>query len=96
MASEPSPVPSSPSPPPAGSPPRDMVEHQDQSIKVRKSQLFEPSTQFDSPVVRPFTEYLRTTPPAPLSTTVRGVLWAVGVLVVLLFLAAMLFGLRAS
>jgi hypothetical protein len=73
---------------------RDAVEHQDQSIKVRKSQLFE-AAQPAGPAtaaVKPFAEYVRETPAAPLSPGVKAWLWGVAALVALLFLAALLFG----
>lgn len=77
-------------PPPPEKPPREAMEQQDQSIKARKRQLFEePAHGDDHPAVRPFAAYLRDTPPAPLSGGVRATLWAVGVVVVLLFLAAL-------
>ena len=70
---------------------RESVEHQDQSIKVRKSQLFEPKGPLGAPVAaRPFADYLRAAPAAPLSPGVKATLWAVGVLVALLFLTAIL------
>ncbi|MFO0950239.1 MAG: hypothetical protein U0835_03630 [Isosphaeraceae bacterium] len=70
---------------------RESVEHQDQSIKVRKSQLFEPTAAGEPAApTRPFTEYLRDTPPAPVSPAVKAVLWGVGLVVLLLFLAAFL------
>ena len=39
---------------------------------------------------KPFAQYLRETPPAPLSTATKLALWSVGVLTVLLFLASLL------
>jgi hypothetical protein len=68
---------------------RESVEHEDQSIKVRKSQLFEPTAQGPAEV-RPFEEFLRSTPPTPLSPGVKAALWVVGAIVALLFLAALL------
>ncbi len=41
---------------------------------------------------KPFVEYLRTTPAAPLSAGVKAALWAAGVVVVLLLLGALLKG----
>ena len=76
---------------------RESVEHQDQSIKVRKSQLFEPKAPEVAPVAaRPFSDYLGTTPPAPLSPGVKATLWAVGVLVALLFLTALMTAGRST
>ena len=39
-----------------------------------------------------FAEYLRRTPPAPLSPATKATLWALGVLIALLFIAALVFG----
>jgi hypothetical protein len=90
MASENLPV-STPTPAPS-SPPREAVEHQDQSIKVRKSQLFEPTKHVEGPVIKPLAEYLKTAPPDPLTPGVKAALWTAGVVVVLLFLAALILG----
>src|SRR4051812_22440445 len=61
---------------------------QEQSIKERKQELFA-----EEPVLvehrESFETYLKTTPAAPLSGLARGILWAVGVLVVLLLVAAL-------
>ena len=96
MASEHPPTPA-PTQPPAHTPapappPREAVEHQDQSIKVRKSQLFEPKKHVEVPVIKPFPAYLDSVPPAPLTPGIKAALWTTGVVVVLLFLAAMIFG----
>lgn len=82
--------------PPSSAIPREAVEHQDQSIKVRKSQLFEPTEHTNGVVIKPFPTYLRATPPAPLAPGIKAALWAVGVLVGLLFLAAMFLGRGAA
>jgi hypothetical protein len=92
-----SPTPPSPSSsqPPAGPDRRnaEAVEHQDQSIKVRKSQLFEaPKPTEVSAALKPFAEYVRATPAAPLSPGVKAALWGVGSLIVLILIAAILFG----
>ena len=71
--------------------PPEVQEQQDQSIKARKYQLFEEHEQTGG-AVKPFTEYVRATPPAALSPVMKAVLWGVGALVVLLFLAAFLVG----
>jgi hypothetical protein len=73
-------------------PPREAVEQQDQSIKVRKSLIFEPTQHADGAVIKPFPEYLKTVPAAPLTPVVKAALWCVGVLIVLLFLAALFMG----
>jgi hypothetical protein len=67
---------------------------QEQSIKDRKKQLYD----VDAPLVpegssRPFKEFLRDTPAAPLAGGVKAMLWAVGVVVVLLLAAALFKGL---
>jgi hypothetical protein len=63
-------------------------ETQEQSIKARKTELFEEeSRDGEGGPVRPFRAYLETTPAAPLSLGVRASLWSTGVLVALLFVA---------
>ncbi|MCA1684488.1 MAG: hypothetical protein LC745_00580 [Planctomycetia bacterium] len=67
-------------------------EHQDQSIKARKFQLFEgssPDDDGDGDALKPFSYYVGRAPAAPLTPVVKVSLWATGVLVLLLFLAAM-------
>jgi hypothetical protein len=71
--------------------PQEVHEQQDQSIKARKYQLFEERDQSGG-ADKPFTEYVRVTPPAALSPAAKAMLWGIGALVVLLFLAAFLFG----
>ena len=78
--------------PPEKSAPREALEAQDQSIKARKWQLYEEKTRVDTGTVKPFSVYLKDTPGAPLSPVARATLWAVGVVVVLLFVAAILMG----
>lgn len=65
----------------------DHHEAQDRSIKARKNQLFE-ADEVESGPRRSFAQALRETPAAPLDPVSRGALWAVGVVVVLLLLAA--------
>jgi hypothetical protein len=67
---------------------------QEQSIRERKQLLFEEDEAPTRPAlepepVKPFPEYLRTTPAAPLSGLARAILWGAGLLVVLLFVAAL-------
>lgn len=69
----------------------EAFEPQDQSIKSRKFQLFETRAP-EGTVVKPFTEYVKNTPPAPLSPAMKGVVWGVGALVVILLLAALFAG----
>ena len=70
------------------------AREQELSIRERKQLLFdadEPAgPSADAPPRRPFAEYLRTTPAAPLSPMARNSLYAVGAVVLLLFLAALL------
>ena len=76
-------------------PPGEAHEHTDQSIKARKGQLFEAKTSTEvTSKSKTFTEYVKDTPPTPMSPAVKAALWAVAVLVVLLFLGA-LFGGRS-
>jgi hypothetical protein len=69
---------------------------QEQSIRARKQLLFEDDEPRRSgPDLEPrtsksFSEYLRTTPAAPLSGGARAVLWGTGLIVVLLFIASLL------
>jgi len=65
-------------------------ETQEQSIKARKNELFED----DAPAAptgsgRPFADFLKETPAAPLAGGVKAALWAAGVLVVVLLAAAL-------
>lgn len=82
-------------PPPKPQPKRDALEQQDQSIKNRKSQLFDGPGPEDTPTgeaVGPFSEYLHKTPADPLSTGWKAGLWGLTILVGVLFLAALLKG----
>jgi hypothetical protein len=83
------PPPNSPVPTPAPAPDGEAPEKQDRSIKARKSSLFETHEAVES--TRPFSEYVKTAPAAPLSLGVRATLIAIAVLVVALLLAA-IFG----
>ena len=65
-------------------------ETQEQSIKARKHQLFEP----DAPAGeigsgRSFKDFVRTTPATPMSGLTRTALWAAGVLVAAVLVAAL-------
>jgi hypothetical protein len=69
--------------------PRHLSE-QEYSIKQRAGELFvEPPPPAPSKAAKPFPVYLRETPAVPLSTFTQVVLWIVGVIVVLLFAAAL-------
>lgn len=80
----------------ASQPPR--PREQEQSIKERKQLLFEedePRVEVSSGMERkPFAEYLRTIPAAPLSTGAKAAIWGLGVLVALLLAAALFKGAR--
>ncbi len=64
---------------------------QEQSIRARKHQLFESDEHPDlaGGPRRPFKECLKTTPANPLSPAIKGLLWVVGSLVILLLAAAL-------
>ena len=64
-------------------------ETQEQSIKARKHQLFEADTPAFVGSGRPFKEFLRETPAAPLSGLTRAALWAAAVVVVLVLIATL-------
>ena len=61
---------------------------QEQSIKARKHQLFEADDDHaHSGPRQSFAEILRVTPADPLTPAIKGILWVVGTLVILLLLA---------
>jgi hypothetical protein len=74
--------------------PKPPTREGDVSIRERKQLLFEADEptgpRADAPPRRPFAEYLRTTPAAPLSPGAKGGLYAAGAVVMLLFVAALL------
>jgi hypothetical protein len=62
---------------------------QEHSIKQRSLELFvKGSAEHGANSAKPFSVHLRETPAQPLSPTTRALFWIVGVLVGLLFLAA--------
>jgi len=67
--------------------PRRDEREQDISIRQREGELFRREDATSS--ARPFAEYLRETPAHPLPSWVKAALWAVGVVVALLFAAAL-------
>jgi hypothetical protein len=77
-------------PAPASQPEGEAPEKQDRQIKARKSSLFE-SHEHDIGATRPFSEYLKSAPAAPLSPAVKAMLVAIAILCVVLLLAA-IFG----
>jgi hypothetical protein len=65
---------------------------QEQSIKARKHELYEDDEPDASGPRRSFQECLRTTPADPLPTLLKGLLWTVGTIVILLLIAALVTG----
>jgi hypothetical protein len=67
------------------------LPEQERSIKAREHEVFaeRPRPATSSKSTKPFPVYLRETPAEPLSTFAKVVLWTVGIIVVLLFLAAL-------
>jgi hypothetical protein len=61
---------------------------QEISIRRREHELFR-SQDVSAAPTRPFAEYLRETPSTPLPTWVLAILWAVALVVVLLFAASL-------
>ena len=73
--------------------PGEAHENSDQSIKSRKFQLFESQKSGEETTkARTFAEYVKDTPPTPMSPAVKAGLWAVAVIVALLFLASIFSG----
>jgi len=69
---------------------RQNMSDQEISIKEREHELFvKPPQTVTSRPVKPFPVYLRETPAEPLSPTTKAILWIVGIIVAMLFLAAL-------
>jgi hypothetical protein len=69
---------------------RQNMSEQEISIKAREHELFvQPFADPNAKPVKPFEVYLRETPAEPLSTATKAILATVGILVGLLFLAAL-------
>jgi hypothetical protein len=66
---------------------RQNMSEQDISIKAREHELYVPALP-DAPPVKPFPVYLRETPGEPLSPATKFVLSIVGIVVAVLFVAA--------
>ena len=66
---------------------RQNMSEQDISIKAREHELYVPALP-DAPPVKPFPVYLRETPGEPLSPATKFVLGIVGIVVAVLFFAA--------
>ncbi len=70
--------------------PRGDQREQEISIKQREGELFRSQgDDLQAGSTKPFSEYLRETPADPLPSWVKAALWAVGVVVALLFAAAL-------
>jgi hypothetical protein len=68
--------------------PRNMPE-QEHSIKARSHELFVDDTPVGADrATKPFPVYLRETPAQPLSAVIKAMFWLLGIIVALLFLAA--------
>jgi hypothetical protein len=67
---------------------RQNMSEQEISIKAREHELYVPDSEPSSKPVKPFAVYLRETPAEPFSPTTKAILWMVGTVVGLLFLAA--------
>ncbi len=68
---------------------RQNMSEQEISIKAREHELYvQPGPETKAKPVKPFAVYLRETPAEPLSPTTKAILWIVGTVVALLFLAA--------
>ena len=68
---------------------RQNMSDQEISIKAREHELYvkSPADENARPT-KPFPVYLRETPAEPLSSATKAILWVVGIVVALLFLAA--------
>ena len=64
-------------------------QEQEISIRQRGHELFRSDEERPASTTRPFEEYLRETPSAPLPTWVQALLWALAVVVALLFAVAL-------
>jgi hypothetical protein len=70
---------------------RRSMPEQELSIKEREQELYDEPRELPpaKPPVRPFPIYLRETPAVPMSAGVKTTLWIVGIVVVLLLIAAL-------
>ncbi len=66
---------------------RQNMSEQEISIKAREHEVFIPKEEIKP--VKPFTVYLRETPAKPCSPLIKTILWIVGIVVGVLFLAAL-------
>jgi hypothetical protein len=68
---------------------RQNMSEQEISIKAREHELYvRQASETDAKPVKPFEFYLRETPAEPLSPATKAILWVIGAVVALLFLAA--------
>jgi hypothetical protein len=67
----------------------DPQRTQEQSIKARKSELFDPDPDLSTGPHQSFQECLRTTPAEPLSLLLKALLWTLGTIVILLLIVAL-------
>ena len=67
---------------------RQNMSEQEISIKAREHELYVQDPDTNAKPVKPFAVYLRETPAEPLSPTTKAILWMLGTVVGLLFLAA--------
>jgi hypothetical protein len=69
---------------------RRNISEEEHSIRERSNELYVDATA-DGPArsTKPFPVYLRETPAQPLSAGIKAMFWAIGLIVVLLFLAAL-------
>ena len=76
---------------------RDQIPEQEHSIKARDQELYvEPNEAPPAkPPPKPFTELLHETPAKPMSSPLKVMLWIVGIMVVVLFVAAIGRGQRS-
>lgn len=68
--------------------PRRDEREQEISIRQREGELFRREVEASS-TARPFSEYLQETPAHPLPAWAKATLWAVGIVVILLFAASL-------
>jgi hypothetical protein len=72
--------------------PKPSSQEQEQAIKARKQLLFEVEEQPGAVTRKPFAEYLRETPAAPLSGGMKAALWAAGAVALLMLVLALVKG----
>jgi hypothetical protein len=69
---------------------RQNMSEQERSMQAREHELYlKPLPEEANRPVKPFPVYLRETPAEPLSPTAKAILWMTGIVVAMLFLAAL-------